>query len=65
MQIDNPLDMDDDRGVSPVIGAILMVAITVILAAVIGAFVLDLGSQLGSTGPQTQLAVSDNSSVRV
>jgi archaeal flagellin N-terminal-like domain len=34
---------DDDRGVSPVIGVILMVAITVILAAVIAAFVLDLG----------------------
>ncbi|WP_135823069.1 type IV pilin [Halostella litorea] len=35
---------NDDRAVSPVIGVILMVAITVILAAVIGAFVLDLGS---------------------
>lgn len=35
----------DDRGVSPVIGVILMVAITVILAAVIAAFVLDLGDQ--------------------
>lgn len=34
----------DDRGVSPVIGVILMVAITVILSAVIAAFVLDLGS---------------------
>jgi flagellin-like protein len=34
---------DDDRGVSPVIGVILMVAITVILAAVIAAFVLGLG----------------------
>ena len=32
------------RGVSPVIGVILMVAITVILAAVIATFVLDLGS---------------------
>jgi flagellin-like protein len=35
---------DDDNAVSPVIGVILMVAITVILAAVIGAFVLNLGS---------------------
>jgi len=33
----------DDDAVSPVIGVILMVAITVILAAVIGAFVLDIG----------------------
>lgn len=31
---------NDIRGVSPVIGVILLVAITVILAAVIGAFVL-------------------------
>jgi flagellin-like protein len=34
----------DERAVSPVIGVILMVAITVILAAVIGTFVLGLGS---------------------
>ncbi|MFC7166936.1 type IV pilin [Halospeciosus flavus] len=63
MKIDIPeLDLSDDsRGVSPVIGVILMVAITVILAAVIGAFVLDLGSNLGSTGPTAQLTVSDAS----
>ena len=35
---------EDERAVSPVIGVILMVAITVILAAVIATFVLDLGS---------------------
>ncbi|MFC7212451.1 type IV pilin [Natronoarchaeum sp. GCM10025321] len=34
---------DDERAVSPVIGVILMVAITVILAAVIGAFVIGIG----------------------
>ena len=34
---------DDEWAVSPVIGVILMVAITVILAAVIATFVLDLG----------------------
>ena len=33
----------DDDAVSPVIGVILMVAIIVILAAVIGTFVLGLG----------------------
>jgi len=33
----------DERGVSPVIGVILMVAITVILAAVIAAFVFGVG----------------------
>lgn len=57
---------EDERAVSPVIGVILMVAITVILAAVIAAFVLDLGqsqsanvnagvswSEDGSTGDVT------------
>ncbi|CCQ37424.1 DUF1628 domain protein [Natronomonas moolapensis 8.8.11] len=39
---------DDDRAVSPVIGVILMVAITVILAAVIGTFVLGLGDSVES-----------------
>jgi len=41
----------DDDAVSPVIGVILMVAITVILAAVIASFVLGLGGQQ-STAPQ-------------
>jgi|Deesub1362A_J573_1020465.scaffolds.fasta_scaffold00050_57 flagellin-like protein len=36
----------DEKGVSPVIGVILMVAITVILAAVIAAFVFGLGGQV-------------------
>lgn len=48
----------DTRGVSPVIGVILMVAITVILAAVIGTFVLGLGGNLQET-PQAQLNVED------
>jgi flagellin-like protein len=42
----------DDDAVSPVIGVILMVAITVILAAVIGTFVLGLGDQVSNTSPQ-------------
>ncbi|MFB6201913.1 MAG: type IV pilin [Halorhabdus sp.] len=41
--------LDDDRGVSPVIGVILMVAITVILAAVIATFVMNMGPS--GTGP--------------
>jgi flagellin-like protein len=41
-----------NRAVSPVIGVILMVAITVILAAVIGAFVLEIGDQQ-ETAPST------------
>ena len=47
---------DEERGVSPVIGVILMVAVTVILAAVIGAFVLDLGDDASSTAPQAQFS---------
>jgi flagellin-like protein len=42
----------ENRAVSPVIGVILMVAITVILAAVIGAFVLEIGDQQ-ETAPNT------------
>lgn len=48
--IRNTTDTEDSksgrsRAVSPVIGVILMVAITIILAAVIGAFVLGFGGQ--------------------
>ncbi|WP_096391492.1 type IV pilin [Halopenitus persicus] len=43
--------LDDDSAVSPVIGVILMVAITVILAAVIGTFVLGMGDDLQNTQP--------------
>ena len=46
------------RGVSPVIGVVLMVAVVVILAAVIGAFVLGLGGDQQST-PQASFSVDD------
>jgi len=46
----------DDSAVSPVIGVILMVAITVILAAVIGSFVLNLGGSLQDTAPQASFS---------
>ena len=44
--------IQDDDAVSPVIGVILMVAITVILAAVIATFVLGLGDSLSNQAPQ-------------
>jgi flagellin-like protein len=47
----NFTELFDDRAVSPVIGVILMVAITVILAAVIGSFVLGLGNSVQQTAP--------------
>jgi flagellin-like protein len=53
---------DQDRGVSPVIGVILMVAITVILAAVIGTFVLGLGDQVSQTAPQATISLEAGSS---
>ena len=49
--------LKDEKGVSPVIGVILMVAITVILAAVIASFVFGLGSKGPKSAPQASLAV--------
>ena len=51
--------LDDDAAVSPVIGVILMVAITVILAAVIGTFVLGLGESVQTT-PQVKMSFDYN-----
>ena len=58
----------DDSAVSPVIGVILMVAITVILAAVIGSFVLNLGGSLQNTAPQASFGFdydTDNDNVTI
>lgn len=44
----------DERAVSPVVGVALLIAVAVILAAVIGAVVLGLGSG-GAETPQAQL----------
>jgi flagellin-like protein len=55
MELKHLLTADEEnRAVSPVIGVILMVAITVILAAVIGTFVLGLGDQVQQTSPNAQ-----------
>jgi flagellin-like protein len=50
----------DDDAVSPVIGVILMVAITVILAAVIGAFVLNIGGSQ-ENAPQATIDFTNTS----
>jgi flagellin-like protein len=52
--------LSDDDAVSPVIGVILMVAITVILAAVIATFVLGLGEQVSSTAPTASFTFEYN-----
>jgi flagellin-like protein len=49
----------ENRAVSPVIGVILMVAITVILAAVIGAFVLEIGDQQ-ETAPSSSFDIEES-----
>lgn len=54
----------NDRGVSPVIGVILMVAITVILAAVIGSFVLGIGGDVQET-PQASFSYDSANDVVV
>ena len=51
----------DEEAVSPVIGVILMVAITVILAAVIAAFVFGMGGNLNQAPPSVSLVASSNS----
>lgn len=53
----------DNDAVSPVIGVILMVAITVILAAVIASFVFGLGASADEVQPNTSFAFDyDNES---
>ncbi|WP_277543501.1 type IV pilin N-terminal domain-containing protein [Haloarcula laminariae] len=52
--------LSDDSAVSPVIGVILMVAITVILAAVIASFVLGLGDTAGDAAPQVSTSCTSS-----
>jgi flagellin-like protein len=49
MEVRERMWRKDERAVSPVIGVILMVAITVILAAVIASFVFGMGSTVKKT----------------
>jgi len=53
--------LQDDGAVSPVIGVILMVASTVILAAVIASFVLGLGNSAGDAAPQFSISCDASS----
>lgn len=52
----------EDRGVSPVIGVILMVAVTVVLAALVGGFVFGLSNNLGESTPNAQIDFNYDSS---
>lgn len=54
----------DDKAVSPVIAVILMVAITVILASIVGVFVLDLGEET-ETAPQVAFDYEFNENANI
>ena len=54
--------VSEKRAVSPVIGVVLMVAVVVILAAVIGAFVLGLGGSQNET-PQASFTIQNDGTV--
>jgi FlaG/FlaF family flagellin (archaellin) len=56
MQIRNLFAEND--AVSSVVSTILMVAITIILVAVIGSFVLDIGGAVGETTPTASLSMA-------
>jgi flagellin-like protein len=51
---------NDERGVSSVIGVVLMVGITVVLAATAGTFVLDIGQELNKPAPTAMFDVTTN-----
>ena len=51
--------LSEDDAVSPVIGVILMVAITVILAAVIASFVLGLGDTADEVQPNSSISLDN------
>lgn len=55
-------EVDDFRGVSPVISVILMVAIVVILGAVISVFVLGLGEEVSDPGPTVTFEAEERNS---
>jgi flagellin-like protein len=55
-------EIDDFRGVSPVISVILMVAIVVILGAVISVFVLGLGEEVSDPGPTVTFEAEERNS---
>lgn len=58
--------MTDEDAVTPVIGIILVVAITVILAAVVGVYALGIGDQVQGAPPNADFAFTyDESSMQV
>lgn len=56
---------NNDKAVSPVIGVILMIAITVILAAVIAAFIFGMAGDITSGHTVAVTALKDGGDVRL
>ncbi len=50
---------DNERGASPVVGVVLLVAVTVVVGSVVAAFVFDLGRNSTDSMPNAQLNVED------
>jgi len=52
--------LTDEDAVSPVIAVILMVAVTIVLSAAVGAFVLDIGNSATDTRPQAKISFGNS-----
>lgn len=50
----------DERGVSPIIGVILLVAVTVVLATIVGTLALEMNKYAGQYGPNVALSAEIN-----
>lgn len=57
MVLENLRDLatTDDRGVSTIIGVILMVAVTIVMAGVVGGYVLNQTNNMDTAQPNTQV----------
>lgn len=50
----------DEEGVSSVLGVVLMVAVTIVLAAIIGTYVLGIGGDLTDSSPSASFEISSS-----
>lgn len=50
-----------DRGQSTVIGAILLIVVTIILVSFVAVYVFDVGGQLGDSAPQSSFTFQNTS----
>jgi len=55
----------DERAASPVIGVVLLVGITVILAAVVGTFAFGVANDLDDSAPQASFEITESNTSTV